>query len=60
MIERRFRSLKDECVWQQHFQSFAEARHAIHAWIAWYDEERPHQALGYQSLRQYQQRLLAA
>jgi len=61
MIERWFRSLKEECVWQQHFQSFAEARRAIHAWIAWYNEERPHQALGYRSPHQYQQqRLLAA
>ncbi len=60
LIERWFRSLKEECVWQHQFRSFADARHAIHAWIAWYNEERPHQALGYRSPRQYQQRLLAA
>jgi len=61
MIERWFRSLKEECVWQYQFRSFADARIAIGQWIAWYNEERPHQALGYCSPRQYQQqRLLAA
>jgi putative transposase len=60
MIERWFRSLKEECVWQQHFQNFAEARRAIHAWITWYNDERPHQALGYRSPQQYQQQRLAA
>jgi len=60
VIERWFRSLKEECVWQHQFHSFAEARVAIQHWIAWYNDERPHQALGYCSPRQYQQRLHAA
>jgi putative transposase len=61
LIERWFRSLKEECVWQHQFRSFADARTAIGQWIAWYNQERPHQALGYRSPRQYQQqRLLAA
>jgi putative transposase len=61
MIERWFRSLKEECVWQHQFQSFADARTAIGQWIAWYNTERPHQALGYRSPQHYQQqRLLAA
>ncbi len=61
MIERWFRSLKEACVWQYQFRSFADARIAIGQWTAWYNEERPHQALGYCSPRQYQQqRLLAA
>ncbi len=60
VIERWFRSLKEECVWQHQFRSFADARTAIGQWIAWYNVERPHQALGYRSPRQYQQRLLAA
>ncbi|MDR4461004.1 MAG: IS3 family transposase [Nitrospirales bacterium] len=29
LIERFFRSLKEECVWQQHFESFEEARQRI-------------------------------
>ena len=49
LIERWFRSLKEECVGQHHFRSFADARAAIHEWIRWYNEERPHQALGYRS-----------
>jgi putative transposase len=60
MIERWFRSWKEECVWQHQFRSFAEARTAIGQWIGWYNEERPHQALGYWSPRQYQQQQLAA
>lgn len=55
VIERWFRSLKEECVWQQQFGSFQEAQQAIRAWIAWYNTERPHQALGYRSPQQYYQ-----
>jgi putative transposase len=53
MIERFFRSLKEECVWQHSFPSFAEARRAVRRWIGWYNDARPHQALGYLSPRQY-------
>ena len=44
MIERFFRSLKEECVWQQTFESFAEAKLAVSAWITWNNEARLHQA----------------
>jgi len=53
LIERFFRSLKEECVWQHNFASFADARTAITQWIEWYNGERPHQALGYRSPRQF-------
>lgn len=53
VIERWFRSLKEECVWQHSFRSFKEAQTAIRAWIRWYNAERPHQALGYRSPQQY-------
>ena len=56
MIERFFRNLKEECVWQHNFRSFAEARQAINRWIEHYNEERPHQSLGYLSPRQYRER----
>jgi putative transposase len=49
MIERFFRSLKEECTWQHNFASFREARRAIGRWIRWYNDERPHQALHYRS-----------
>ena len=53
LVERFFRSLKEECTWQHRFESFDEARRAIARWIRWYNHERPHQALGYRSPRQY-------
>ena len=53
LIERFFRSLKEECVWQYHFAGFAEAQRAIATWIQWYNEDRPHQALQYRSPRRY-------
>jgi putative transposase len=49
VIERFFRSLKEECTWQHIFADFREARRAIARWIGWYNAERPHQALGYRS-----------
>ena len=53
LIERFFRSVKEECVWQHQFQSFAQARRLISRWIQWYNEGRPHQALGYRSPHQF-------
>jgi putative transposase len=49
LVERWFRSLKEECVWLNRFADVAAAQRAIAAWIAWYNAERPHQALGYLS-----------
>lgn len=56
MIERFFRSIKEECVWQHSFRSFAEAHPLIEKWIAWYNTERPHQALAYHSPTQFRER----
>jgi putative transposase len=53
IIERFFRSLKEECVWQHQFHSFEDARRVIRDWMDWYNQRRPHQALGYCSPRQY-------
>jgi putative transposase len=53
VVERFFRSLKEECVWQTPFRRFADARAAIRKWIHWYNEQRPHQALGYLSPQQF-------
>jgi putative transposase len=53
MIERFFRSLKEECIWLHNFQTFAEAKRAITKWIRFYNEERPHQSLGYLSPHEY-------
>jgi putative transposase len=53
LVERFFRSFKEECVWQHNFTSFEEAKQVITTWLRWYNEERPHQALGYLSPREY-------
>jgi putative transposase len=55
LIERFFRSLKEECTWQHNFASFAQAKRVIEKWIGWYNERRPHQALGYLSPQQFRQ-----
>lgn len=47
VIERFFRSLKQECVWQYQFKNFEEAKKAIDRWIEFYNNRRPHQALNY-------------
>ena len=60
-IERFFRTLKEEEVWLHDYASFAEASKAIARFIAYYNAERPHQALGYlspQELRAQQARSL--
>lgn len=47
IIERFFRSLKEECVWQHQFQNFEEAKKFVDEWVVKYNQERPHQSLGY-------------
>lgn len=47
MIERWFRSLKEECLWLRRFTSRDEAFTAIADWIDEYHTKRPHSALGY-------------
>lgn len=62
LIERFFRSLKEECVWQHNFTDFAQARHAVTRWIDWYNRHRPHQSLQYLSpaeFRNHQAQLVA-
>lgn len=49
VIERFFRSLKEECVWQNQFKNFEQAKEAVDHWIEQYNSRRPHQALGYET-----------
>ena len=53
LVERFFRSLKEECTWQNRYASFEEAQRSIARWIRWYNHERPHSSLGYKSPRHY-------
>jgi putative transposase len=48
-IERLWRSLKYEEVFIKAYGAVAEARRGIGAWISFYNDERPHQALGYRT-----------
>jgi len=45
MMERLIRSLKEQCVHRQRFESLAHADRAIGDWIGFYNNQRPHQAL---------------
>ena len=54
MIERFFRSLKEECVWQHRVRRTSQRPVGqIREWIRWYNEERPHQSLSYLSPAEY-------
>ncbi len=44
MAERVIRTLKEQCVHRQRFDSFQHATRAIGDWIQFYNHERPHQA----------------
>jgi len=46
-IERLWRSLKYEEVFIKAYGAVAEARRGIGGWLGFYNDERPHQALGY-------------
>jgi len=48
-IERLWRSLKYEEVFIKAYGSVAEARRGIGAWLVFYNNERPHQALEYRT-----------
>ena len=48
-VERLWRSIKYEDVYLKAYQNGTEARKGIGAYLAFYNQERPHQALGYRS-----------
>jgi putative transposase len=57
-VERLWRSLKYEEVYLHAYATVAEAKAGIGAWLDFYNEERPHQSLGYRTPRQiYQENL---
>jgi putative transposase len=59
MIERFFRSIKEECIWQQKFDSRDDAFEVIADWMEHYNEERPHSALSYLSPKEFSLKLAA-
>ena len=51
-IERLWRSLKYEEVFIKAYGAVTEARGGIGSWLSFYNDERPHQALGYRTPRE--------
>lgn len=56
VIERVFRTLKEECIWLHRFESRDEAERVIGRWIEQYNTWRPHEALGWMSPTQWRNR----
>ncbi len=46
-IERLWRSLKYEDIFIKAYETVPAARTGIDGWLTFYNDERPHQALGY-------------
>ena len=46
MIERVIRSLKEQCIHRHRFESLQHASRVVGDWISFYNNRRPHQALG--------------
>ncbi|MEM9601417.1 MAG: transposase [Pseudomonadota bacterium] len=42
VVERFIRSMKEECVWQNRFESIAHGRTTLSSCIRHYNTERPH------------------
>jgi putative transposase len=59
-VERLWRSLKYEEVYLHAYEDGAEARAGIGRYFAFYNGERPHQALGYQTPEAFHRRLSKA
>ena len=49
MIERFFRTIKEECIWHYNFKSLKEANDIIGEWIRFYNQERKHSVLQYKT-----------
>ena len=50
-VERLWRSVKYEEVYLQDYEGMADAQRGLGQYFPFYNEERPHQALGYQTPR---------
>lgn len=59
-VERLWRSVKYEEVYLHAYDSVAEARAGIGRYLAFYNSERPHQALGYQTPEEFHRSLQQA
>ena len=46
MVERLIRTIKEQCLHRHRFESLQHANRVLSDWIQFYNEVRPHQALG--------------
>jgi putative transposase len=53
VTERFIRSLKEELIWLKDWESLAELQAALDDFRVFYNERRPHQALGYRTPAEY-------
>jgi putative transposase len=56
VAESFFATLKVELVYRRHFRTRAQARTAVFAWIAWYNQRRRHSTRDYLSPIQWERR----
>lgn len=49
VVERVIRTIKEEEIWLNQYETFSEAHQAIDEYIQFYNQERIHSALGYQT-----------
>jgi transposase InsO family protein len=59
VAERFIRTMKEELIWLQDWESAAELRTAIAKWLDGYNHRRPHQALGWLTPAEYRASRLA-
>lgn len=59
VAERVIRTLKEEVVWLRDWNDIDELRSAIDAWVRRYNEQRPHQSLGYKTPAEYRSQHLS-
>lgn len=59
MIERWFRTLKEECVWLKNFEDLSEANRDIGDFINHYNQHRPHWSLGFKTPKEVFNQLAA-
>jgi putative transposase len=57
VIERWMKTFKEECAWCHVFETIEEAEAKIGKWIKYYNEQRMHSRLGYQSPNEYEETL---
>ena len=60
MIERFFRTMKEECIWGYNFRNKDEAFDKIADWLDRYHTYRPHSALNYMTPEEFRQLKLSA